>query len=115
MMADAELVKACALSIGAKISSRLSIGGLMITTENRRSPHRFDPLNNANDAMRAAIHHQMGVFAGSYGAEVVCEKIGIDSVFCENKEAPLLAICYAITTVAAKIYLNSINNGAVKQ
>ena len=81
-MTDTELLKLAAKSVGFKVSNRLVGGGLMVMSDERPAPHKWNPLTDDGDALRLAIMLNMLVDPNN-GHVTTCSATG---GFAESEE-----------------------------
>ena len=60
-MTDSELLNLAARAAGYKVSNRLGGGGLMVMSQERKSPHKWNPLEDDGDALRLAVKLGFGI------------------------------------------------------
>jgi len=73
---DSELLNLAACAAGYKVSNRLVGGGLMVMSKERKSPHKWDPIDNDGDALRLAV--RLGIWSLTYSDDLWlrCNKDG---------------------------------------
>ena len=54
-MTDRQLLPLAAKAAGLRISNRTTDGGLMVCSDARRAPHKFNPLADDGDAFRLQV------------------------------------------------------------
>lgn len=103
MKTDRELLELAAKASGMRISNRLSDNGLMVRTDTRNSPHKWNPLTDDGDAFRLAVKlkmdvtfHAIDVFAFPQDGSAGCSEL-------INVDDPLAATRRAIVRAAAQI------------
>jgi hypothetical protein len=69
---DKELLELAARAAGFRISNRLTDGGIMVMSNARPSPHKWNPLTDDGDALRLVVKLNMIVdVRGGHGAVAV--------------------------------------------
>lgn len=100
-MTDKELLELAAKAMGYKISNRLTDGGLMVITNERPSPHKWNPLVNGNDTIKIINRFHMKVIVDELGYTLVqSDAFCADEYNIDDKDK---ALKRAVTRVAADI------------
>lgn len=101
-MNDKELLELAAKAADYRISNRLTDGGLMVMSDNRPTPHKWNPLTDDGDALRLAVKLDIDVMP-RWGGES-CAAISDGGHFFEPRESdPLAATRRAIVRASAAI------------
>ena len=99
-MTDKELLELAAKAMGYKISNRLTGGGLMVITNERPSPHKWNPLVNGNDTIQIINRFHMKVIVDLGYTLVQSDTFCADEYNGSDKDK---AFKRAVTRVAADI------------